>query len=354
MVYLVTVISVLLLILSLPFIDVQVSTQSRGIIRSSREQSQIQVIVSGEVVRINIEENVEVSEGDTLFVINYANIEEKIRREQKRIEEKQQFISDINKLLNDNIDIESEKYRTEWNYYIASLFENQTKIDFYEKEVLAQNELCQKNIISEQELLRYKTNYNNAVNQKENIKKQFFNRWQSEQTSYELEIRDIKSLINQLTEERNKYIVIAPCSGSIMQFSGIKEGSFIAAGQTIAYISPQTDLLVECYVSPLDIGYIEIGQNVLFQLDAFNYNQWGLAHGSVQDISKDVVLLNDQSAFKVRCKLDDNYLSLKNGYKVYLQKGMTLTGRFYLTDRSLWQLLFDKMEDWLNPKIKGE
>ncbi|GHT22645.1 hypothetical protein AGMMS4957_13110 [Bacteroidia bacterium] len=63
-------------------------------------------------------------------------------------------------------------------------------------------------------------------------------------------------------------------------------------------------LLVECYVSPTDIGYTT--------------------------------------------RL---ILQLKNGYKGNLKKGMTLTGRFYLTDRSLWQLLFDKVDNWVNPKI---
>lgn len=30
---------------------------------------------------------------------------------------------------------------------------------------------------------------------------------------------------------------------------------------------------------------------------------------------------------------------------------MTLTGRFMITKRSLFQLLYDKTDNWLNPKI---
>jgi len=123
-------------------------------------------------------------------------------------------------------------------------------------------------------------------------------------------------------------------------------------GQPIASISNDSNLLVECYVSPSDIGYIKENQQAAFQLDAFNYNQWGLAHGIVREISRDVITMNNQPVFRVRCSLDTKYLQLKNGYKGDLKKGMTLTGRFYLTDRSLWQLLFDKVDNWMNPKLQ--
>jgi HlyD family secretion protein len=63
-------------------------------------------------------------------------------------------------------------------------------------------------------------------------------------------------------------------------------------------------------------------------------------------------MMNEQPVFRVRCSLDTKFLQLKNGYKGDLKKGMTLTGRFYLTDRSLWQLLFDKVDKWVNPKLK--
>ena len=57
--------------------------------------------------------------------------------------------------------------------------------------------------------------------------------------------------------------------------------------------------------------------------------------------------------FRVRCAVKENTLQLKNGYKGMLQKGLTYTARFYLTRRTLWQLLFDKLDNWLNPKTVG-
>ena len=109
--------------------------------------------------------------------------------------------------------------------------------------------------------------------------------------------------------------------------------------------------MIECYVSPTDIGFIKIGQHVNFQLDAFNYNQWGMSSGEVIDISKDIIIVNEQPVFRVRCSLHNKFLYLKSGYEGSLKKGMTLTGRFQLTNRSLWQLMFDKIDNWLNPAL---
>lgn len=110
-------------------------------------------------------------------------------------------------------------------------------------------------------------------------------------------------------------------------------------------------MIVECYVTPQDIGFFREDMHVNFQLDAFNYNQWGMASGKVYEISGDIINVNNQAVFKVRCSLETTHLKLKNGYKGELTKGMSLTGRFILTQRTISQLIFDKVDDWLNPKL---
>ncbi len=53
--------------------------------------------------------------------------------------------------------------------------------------------------------------------------------------------------------------------------------------------------------------------------------------------------------FRVLCSLNQEFLTLKNGFKGQLKKGMLVNARFELTERSLFDLLYDKMDDWLNP-----
>ena len=74
-----------------------------------------------------------------------------------------------------------------------------------------------------------------------------------------------------------------------------------------------------------------------------------MAMGSLQTIGKDVELLNNQPIFKVQCSLDDTQLNLANGASGKLQKGLTLTALLFQNKRSLFDLLFDDVNDWINP-----
>ncbi|MDR3217716.1 MAG: HlyD family secretion protein [Dysgonamonadaceae bacterium] len=352
-IYLVVVLAVAAAIAALPFIYVQISTQARGIIRTPNENNALQTVVSGEITEIRIAENMEVTRGDTLLTLNAQAVQEQIHRKEEKITENQQFIFDIGKLLAQKSDnLSTSKYMTENSYFRSAINEQQTSINYLQKEYQTSKSLYELNVTPQTEYLQRKNAYDAAVSQMANIKEQFRNRWEAEKTNYEIEIRELQSSIKQLEEEKTKYVLKAPESGSIIQFSGAQQGSFIAPGQTIGYISNDSNLLVECYVLPVDIGYIQEKQQVAFQLDAFNYNQWGLAHGIVKKISKDIVIVNEQPVFLVRCSLETSFLKLKNGYTGKLKKGMMVTGRFYLTDRSLWQLLFDKVDNWVNPKLK--
>jgi HlyD family secretion protein len=197
-------------------------------------------------------------------------------------------------------------------------------------------------------------NYQNLKTQISSIKEQQLAQWQAQKRDTERQLRSLGSEITRINQEQKNYIVTAPISGRLVNFSGIQKGNFIVQGQPVGEISPEENMVAECMVSPKDIGFIKKSQKVKFQIDAYNYNQWGLLEGKVMDIDQNITV-NQQTGdayFKVRCVMDKNYLQLKNGYKGQVGKGMTLTARFYLLDRTLWQLLFDRVDDWFNPNLK--
>jgi HlyD family secretion protein len=163
-------------------------------------------------------------------------------------------------------------------------------------------------------------------------------------------VKNINGTVAKIKVEENNYVVLAPISGTIESFSGLQVGLFINASQPIATISAADKLIVESTISPNDIGLIKRNQKVKFQIDTFNYNQWGLLEGKVIDIDRNITLQGEQAFFKVRCALNSAKLKLQSGYKTKVSKGMTLTSRYIITRRSLFDLLFDKMDDWLNPK----
>lgn len=138
----------------------------------------------------------------------------------------------------------------------------------------------------------------------------------------------LRADLKQFSEELSNRIVLAPVSGEIIQSSDIQTGSLVTPGQKVAEISPEGELVATCFVKPTDIGLIHEKQKVKIQVDAFNYNDWGMLQGEIIDISDDMIVENGSVAyFRVKCKPEKTYLSLKNGMKAEIKKGMSLNTR---------------------------
>lgn len=337
----------------LPLIKVDVTMQSRGIMRSPAENTVIQAGVYGEVIRYAMAENQSVSKGDTLIVLRTQKLDEQQQLTTAKIAENNRFIADIDLLLRNRQPLHTSKYSSEYSRYTTKLKELRTTISYLKKQLDADTDLKDKKVISEFDYLKTKNNYDASVEQLHTIQQEFSNTWQAERTTLILQNKELVSGINQLEQEKLQYVITAPASGTLMQVAGYSTGNFIAPSQPLAYISANDSLIAECYISPTDIGYVHVGQSVNFQFDAFNYRDWGMLQGNVTEILQDVVAIDQKPMFRVRCAVKENTLQLKNGYKGMLQKGLTYTARFYLTRRTLWQLLFDKLDNWLNPKTVG-
>lgn len=351
-IYSLILIMLLLAFASLPLVQVDISSQSRGVIRSPYENTTIQSALYGEVVSYRMLENKPVQKGDTLIVLNSDKLNEQIGLAKRKIQENNLFISDIACLLSTKYNqLLTPKYRGEYYRYKAKLNEQQISVNYLRKELATQKTLADQKVISNFEYLQSKNNYEKANEQLKALEQDYQTNWISDQTTLHQQNNELASNITQTEKEKQQYVILAPMSGSLLQVAGFQKGNFISPTQTLAYISSNNVLLAECYISPSDIGYIRQNQSATFQFDAFNYNDWGMVQGKVSQVLHDVVLIDQKPMFRVRCTLDKNSLQLKNGYRGNIQKGLTFTARFKLNRRSLWQLLFDKVDNWLNPKI---
>ncbi|MEM1327482.1 MAG: HlyD family efflux transporter periplasmic adaptor subunit [Bacteroidota bacterium] len=338
----------------LPFVQVQVSTQSRGIIRSESNNNAINVGIYGQVEAIYIEESQAVVIGDTLLVLRTNKLQEQSRHNEIQITEYKNFIHDLNVLMNDHTETPSLKtalYKQTYLQYQRQLSEYQLTEKQRQKELELGQKLYDAGSLPKVELEQRQFQLDLATNAKQIFEEQQAKSWEAEWQQYQEQWKKVRAENQQIAEESKQYVVTASQSGTIVQYSGIKAGNFVHPNQEIAQISANDDLIVESYVSPADIGLIQVGMNVNFQVDAFNYNQWGLAKGEVTAISQDIVSVQDQPFFVVKCQLSDANLRLKNGYIGNFKKGMTLSARYAIADRTLFQLLYDKVDDWLNPNL---
>lgn len=349
--------AILLLILAfalLPSMSVQVTTQSQGVIRSASEDNPIIPVVSGVVTSCRISENQTVSQGDTLILISADHIIEDLRLLNFRFREDSLQLVDLNKLIKYEYGaLQTSFCKQEYTTFSLRIAEQKTQLSQAEREFSLTEKLYIKGITPKHDFEKIASQLNYEKNKLASIESQQFSLWQQKLKDIYVSQAEIATRIQQFKKEKDQYCLTAPLSGTITGFTGIKAGNFIAPNQQIARIAPDNDLMVECFVSPSDIGLIEPGQQVSYQLHAFNYNLWGMATGIVNEISNNVVNVNNQPYFRIRCRLDQRFLKLKNGYTGDLKKGMTLTGRFKVADRTLYQLLYDKADNWLNPKRKN-
>lgn len=342
-----------IVLLLLPFISVDIYTTARGMIKPSKERVAITPLQSGTVVFADMTDNQKVKEGDTLLMVNTALIQEKIKRSAVQIAEIQQYSADCQYLIHTNTPklskIQSPRYQKEYLVFAQKLQELRTRFKKTKTDYLRTQKLYHKKVIAKVDYENSVFKYRLASTALQQYRKQQKNNWQVAITEYRKTIRELENTVLQLEKHQKELVITAPIHGVLKNVMGIETGSLITGGAAIAEISPDTRLIAECYLSPSEIGLVSEGSAVNFQIDAFNYNQWGLATGKIIEISKDIDMINDYPVFKVRCAIHQDHLQLKNGFKGNLSRGMTFGARFQIAERTLFELLYDKVDDWLNP-----
>jgi HlyD family secretion protein len=348
-------------LVALPLIYTDVSVRSSGIIQPLSERNQLTSLVSGKIDKLYIKENTPVQRGQKVAEISAHQLQEKLQFNSRRQNELNQYLADLSALqktdsasVSTPVELKTAKYRRSFLQFRQQLRSKIPNVVAAERAYKRNQKLYERDLISKAENDKTVFALQSARNEYRLLFEQQINTWQGEQVSYQNERNQLATERQQLSDEKGQYIIYAPISGTVHNMAGIYEGSFAYPNQVLAEISPDTGLVAECYIPPKDIGLIRKNMQVNFQVSAFDYNQWGILTGKVVDISNDITVVNDQPVFTVRASLDQTYMELKNGYRGNLKKGMTLQAHFTVARRSLFQLLYDNVDDWLNPQWSNE
>lgn len=342
------------------FIKVDVNVRSTGIFRPEAERNEIKPLISGRIDSLYIKENMHVKAGQVLLTISKDAIDGQDELNQFQKNDVDTQLTDLSKLItaykkNDwdqKLDLGSGIYRQQYSLFMQRVIEAKTRYQVAVKNFQRYSILYRNKAVSASEYDEVKLLRDNVANELSLIAEGQGSIWQTEYNNLMIKNQTLGTQGKLVKEEKEFYTIKAPLTGTVQQLKGIQAGSSITANEILGEISPDSGLIAETYVLPKDIGLIKLGTKARFQIDAYNYNQWGMVTGKVISISNDVFMENgSQPFFKVRCLLDKNSLELKNGYTGRIKKGMTLQARYFVTRRTLFQLLYDKADDWLNPNI---
>jgi hypothetical protein len=104
-------------------------------------------------------------------------------------------------------------------------------------------------------------------------------------------------------------------------------------------------LAIEAFLRERDAKFLRPGQRAILQYDAFPYNEWGSAAGSVEEISPQPVRLDQQALFKVLIQSSARALRMPDGRAGRIAEGMSVSVRLVVNRKSLLQLIYQKSED---------
>lgn len=352
-IYWIVLFAVTVTLAALPFIYVDISIQGSGVVRPVAEKAEITSSITEIVDSVFVKEGEQVNKGDVILRFRTNSSDYKINYQTNRLNDYSAQLADLAYLAEGDCPkfFSSPVRQQEYAYFIRKKQELETELAQAEKEYLRNKTLFEKKVISEEEYDSYYFKYKSQQNELASLVQSQISTWQADQNTYRNTYNEMSTNLKQEIKDKDMYIDRSPVDGTVDQFSGVYRGSSIQAGQSLAVISPDSTLCIEVYVTPRNIGFMNIGMPVNVQVESFNYNEWGTIPGRVKDISSDFLTDSQGNSFyKVKCEMERDFLQLKNGRIGKLKKGMTVNAHFMVTRRSLFDLLYQKMDGWVNPK----
>jgi len=356
-VYWVVIVLIVAVLISLPFIKVTIAVTSKGIVRPVSERTEVKNLLSGVIEKIYCKEGDTIRQGDIILRIRDQVTAPKLKLNNYELDQRKSFLHDLHILTTSHLDdrvmsqLVTPLFKEELNQYLVATQQQQADLRKATKELQMNKQLVDEKVIAPKEFFDTQVAYDKAVAQARSLERTQLANWQQDLAKYSIESSQFQQELSQVHSDATFYDVKAPVSGTVQNINTLYAGGILQAGATVCNISPNDSLIGECYVSTKDIGLIKRQQPVIFQIDAFDYNYFGTLNGVVVSINNDYTVQQQGQtpAFIVRCAFASTKFKLKNGYQNTLNKGLTFQSRFIIGKRTLWQLLWDKMDNWLNP-----
>lgn len=216
----------------------------------------------------------------------------------------------------------------------------------FEKSI--QQELSLKS--DQQTLLKNKITQRNLIEQLQTQQKLL----PEEQANAESQIRsrlsDIAQQIAQVNGQSTR--VIKAARAGIVNNMQIREGQQISLGNNAPLLTllPHDERLTANLLVPVrSAGFVATGQAINIRYDAFPYQKFGLYEGTIESISKTILLPNEllntpleirEPVYRITAILNQMNVQAY-GKNFHLKPGMTLSADIRLSDRTLIQWLLE-------------
>jgi len=156
----------------------------------------------------------------------------------------------------------------------------------------------------------------------------------------ELSIARNQELLAKATDQARRTEITSPVDGVVKNMRYHTIGGVVRAGEGIMEIVPSHEnLVIEARISPVDVGYVRVGQPVVVKITTYDYARYGGLDGKVINIAADSDTdQENQQFFRVVVETDKSYLGSEPG-SFPIAPGMQATVDIHTGAKSVMQYL---------------
>jgi len=150
--------------------------------------------------------------------------------------------------------------------------------------------LVDKGVISEVELLRLSRQRSDIQAGIAERKNRYYTDANNELVKVETEMAMARENALARQDAFKRTVIRAPMDGVVKNIEVTTLGAVVPAGQDILEIIPVHDeMVVEAFVDPAEVAFLQVGQPVVVKLSAYEFNRYGGLDGVIRHISADTL-----------------------------------------------------------------
>lgn len=223
-------------------------------------------------------------------------------------------------------------------------------------EIAMTEPLTKQGLMSEVELLRLKRQQSELLGQLTERRNRYTTDAANELVRVDSELSQTRENASARQDAFVRTVIRAPMDGVVKNVQVTTIGGVVQAGMPILEIVPTADqMLVEAYVKPAEVAFLQQGQKVIVKLSAYDYNRFGGLEGVLEHISPDTMRDEKQRRPGVPVELEEGYYRLlvritdtdldRNGLRMRPLPGMTATVEIKTGQKTVLEYLFRPLQN---------
>jgi adhesin transport system membrane fusion protein len=284
-------------------VDIVVRANAR-VVPDGREQV-IASLEGGILRELKVKEGQQVAEGEELALIDPTRFEAQqaegqakrlallgtvARLEAESVGRELRFPPDLAAKAPQVVQGETDSWRARQRALDEAVGITRRNAELLQRELSMAQTLSARGLMSEVEVMRLRRQVNELQLQVQERVNRFRQEASAELVKARTELSQLEEQMVVRDDALRRTVLTSPVRGVVKQIRVSTIGGVIGPGAPVMEIVPiGSRVLVEARIRPADIGFVQVGQEVVVKLSAYEYSVYGGLKGQVQSISPDVL-----------------------------------------------------------------